>query len=72
MTRICSDIAKCVSNIAAIEDTVINAQKRIDHWNSLAPSYEKRMILTFMWGVIGSAALWFLDALIKQYIVFFN
>jgi hypothetical protein len=72
MTRICSDIARCGSNIAAIEDTVINAQKRIDHWNSLAPSYKKRMILTFMWGVIGSAALWFLDALIKQYIVFFN
>ena len=72
MTRICSDIARCGSNIEAIEDTVINAQKRIDHWNSLAPSYKKSMIQAFLWGVIGSAALWLLDAGIKQYIVFFN
>lgn len=72
MTRICSDIARCGSDIGTMEDIVINAQKRIAHWNSLAPSYRQKMIYTFLWGVLGSAALWFAYAVIKQYIVFFN
>lgn len=72
MTRICSDIARCGSDIGAMEDIVINAQKRIAHWNSLAPSHRQKMIYTFLWGVLGSAALWFAYAVIKQYIVFFN
>lgn len=72
MTRICSDIARSGSDTGAMEDIVINAQKRIAHWNSLAPSYRQKMIQTFLWGVLGSAALWFVYAVIKQYIVFFN
>lgn len=72
MTRICSDIARQGSNTGAMEDIVINAQKRIAHWNSLAPSYRQKMIKIFLWGVLGSAALWFAYAVIKQYIVFFN
>lgn len=72
MTRICSDIARHSSDTGAMEDIVINAQKRIAHWNSLAPSYGQKMIQTFLWGVLGSAALWFVYAVIKQYIVFFN
>ena len=72
MTRICSDIARHSSDTGAMEDIVINAQKRIAHWNSLAPSYRQKMIYTFLWGVLGSAALWFAYAVIKQYIVFFN
>ena len=65
MTRICSDIARCGSDIGTMEDIVINAQKRIAHWNSLAPSYRQKMIYTFLWGVLGSAALWFAYAVIK-------
>lgn len=72
MTRICSDIARHSSDTGAMEDSVINALKRIAHWNSLAPSYKQKMIKIFLWGVLGSAALWFAYAVIKQYIVFFN
>lgn len=72
MTRICSDIARHSSDTGAMEDIVINAQKRIAHRNSLAPSYRQKMTHTFLWGVLGSAALWFVYAVIKQYIVFFN
>lgn len=72
MTRICSDIARHSSDTGAMEDIVINAQKRIAHWNSLAPSYRQKMTHTFLWGVLGSATLWFVYAVIKQYIVFFN
>lgn len=68
MIRICSDIAECGSNIGAIEDTIINAMKRIAHWNSLVPSYKKKMIQIFMWAVIGSATLWLLNAMITPHI----
>ena len=50
-----------------MEDIVINALKRIAHWNSLAPSYRQKMIKIFLWGVLRSAALWFAYAVIKQY-----
>lgn len=72
MTRICSDIARHSSDTGAMEDIVINALKRIAHWNSLAPSYRQKMLKIFLWGVLGSAALWFAYAVIKQYVVFFN
>ena len=72
MTRICSDIARHSSDTGTMEDIVINALKRIAHWNSLAPSYRQKMIKIFLWGVLGSAALWFAHAVIKQYVVFFN
>lgn len=66
MRLISSDIARCGGDIGAIEDVLINAQKRIVHRNSLIPSYKQEMIKIFSCGVLGAAAVWLLYGIIMN------
>lgn len=61
MFRIQSDIIKCGEDLDALEHTIANAMRRIDHWNSLydvdAKSYNAKTIRICLWGIIGSIFL---------------
>lgn len=63
MSMICDAIKSSDNDIEKLESVATIALERIEHRNSLRPSYKKRIAWIYIWAAIGIAISWLLYAI---------